>query len=173
MKILFITAWFPNEDNLAAGVFVRDHAKAVSNCGDQVVVIYAKRARFWTRRVYQISNTLEDGIRILRIHYSPSPFRTINHLIYLLGILKVCNQVIRAGFRPEIIHAHVYTAGVPAAILGGLFRIPVVLSEHWSGYAQRQLGISHMIWALPWVLRKVRSGRMPLSEHDLALVSEK
>ncbi len=34
-------------------------------------------------------------------------------------------------------------------------------------------GFLRMIRALPWVMKKVRSGRIPLSEHDLAVVSEK
>ncbi len=124
MKILFITAWYPNEDNPAAGIFVREHAKAVSTCGDQVVVIYGKRAMIRTKRLHRISDTLEEGIRTLRIHYSASPFRTVNYLICLSGILKVCNQVIPEDFRPEIIHTHIYTAGVPPRFLGESSEFP-------------------------------------------------
>ncbi len=29
LKVLFITAWYPNREHPVAGVFVREHAKAV------------------------------------------------------------------------------------------------------------------------------------------------
>ena len=41
------------------------------------------------------------------------------------------------GFRPDVIHAHVYGAAVPAAIVAG--RVPLVVTEHYSGVAHRSL----------------------------------
>ncbi len=46
----------------------------------------------------------------------------------------------RAGFRPDVLHVHVYDAGVPAAIFGRLGRIPVAASEHFSSFPARGLG---------------------------------
>lgn len=139
MKILFITAWYPTEENPVKGVFVREHAKAVSAIGDEVIVIYGERAKTRMKGFYEFSDTLEEGLRTIRIAYFPSPFRPINYLIYLLSVLRVSQKLIKHEFKPEVIHAHIYSAGVPAVIVGRLYGIPVVISEHWSGFPRRTL----------------------------------
>lgn len=141
MKILFITTWYPNEDNPVEGIFVKEHAKAISMYGDEVTLVYCRRNKIRSKRIYQINESYEEGIRVVRIYYSPLPIRSINYLIFIFSILKTCSNLIQKGFRPDIIHANVYTAGVPAMILGKYYKIPMVLSEHWSGYATRKLGI--------------------------------
>src|SRR5262249_20027628 len=44
------------------------------------------------------------------------------------------------GFRPDLLHAHVYDAGGPALLIGRLNRIPVVVMEHFSSFSRRLLG---------------------------------
>jgi len=55
-------------------------------------------------------------------------------LFQIAGMLVVWRRLIRTGWRPEIVHAHVYSTGVPALILGRLSRAPVVVSEHYTGF---------------------------------------
>jgi glycosyltransferase involved in cell wall biosynthesis len=43
------------------------------------------------------------------------------------------------GFRPDVIHAHVYEAGLPAVLIGRLHKIPVVVSEHYTGFPRKLL----------------------------------
>jgi len=139
LKILFITAWYPTEENPVNGVFVREYAKAVSTVGDEVVVIHSQRAKTRIRGLYHYSDTLEDGIRTIRISYFRSPFRTINYLIYLLSIFKMSQRIIREGFKPDIVHAHIFSAGVPSVLIGKIYRIPVVTTEHSSAFPMRTL----------------------------------
>jgi glycosyltransferase involved in cell wall biosynthesis len=40
----------------------------------------------------------------------------------------------REGWTPDVIHAHVFEAGVPAVLLGRLLRRPVVVSEHFTAF---------------------------------------
>jgi hypothetical protein len=48
-------------------------------------------------------------------------------------------KIIEERILPEIIHAHVFTAGLPALILGRLYGIPIVLTEHWTKFPRRKL----------------------------------
>jgi glycosyltransferase involved in cell wall biosynthesis len=159
LKILFITAWYPTKQNPVSGIFIQEHAKAVAVFGDEIIIIHSERGKTHTKGPYEFSDTLENGIRTIRISYFHSPFRLINYLIYLWSILKVSQKLIRGGFRPEVIHAHIYSAGVPAVIIGRLYGIPVVISEHWSGFPLRELtlmektmarfAMNHAQWILP------------------------
>jgi glycosyltransferase involved in cell wall biosynthesis len=68
--------------------------------------------------------------------------------------LVVARRLFKKEFIPEIIHAHVYTAGLPALILGRLYGIPVVLSEHWSKFPLRKLNVFEKILA-KFVMKRV------------------
>jgi glycosyltransferase involved in cell wall biosynthesis len=62
------------------------------------------------------------------------PLKLIGDLLYYWSLLTAFRKLIKGGWRPDIIHAHVFTAGVPAVLLGKLYRIPVVINERWSGF---------------------------------------
>ncbi len=139
MKILFLTAWYPTKENPVLGIFVQEHAKAVSISGDEIIVLYGESAKTHIKGFYQFSDSMEQGIRTIRISYYHSPFRPISYLIYLWSLVRVSQRLFRMGLKPEVIHAHVYLAGVPAVIIGKLYGIPVVISEHWSKFPRRNL----------------------------------
>jgi len=40
----------------------------------------------------------------------------------------------RGGFSPDVVHAHVYSAGLPALLLGRLSGASVVVTEHYTGF---------------------------------------
>jgi len=48
-------------------------------------------------------------------------------------------KLLNKGFRPDIIHAHIYEAGVPAVILGKIFNVPVIITEHFSAFTRQAL----------------------------------
>ncbi|AXV40954.1 glycosyltransferase [Methanobacterium sp. BAmetb5] len=60
-------------------------------------------------------------------------------LIYYWGNFKAFRKLLKQGWKPDIINAHVFTAGVPAIILGKIYRIPVLISEHYSGFIKKDL----------------------------------
>ncbi|MCX5998703.1 MAG: glycosyltransferase [Chloroflexi bacterium] len=61
---------------------------------------------------------------------------------YYWNVFVAFRRMVKQGWRPDVIHAHVFTAGVPAVILGRLYRIPVVVTEHWSAISLRKLTFS-------------------------------
>ena len=139
LKILFLPAWYPSEENRIAGVFIREHAQAVALYND-VIVLYNEGAGNHVKGLYEIaSDKTEDGIRTIRIRHKKSPIPPTSYFICLWSIFKAFRKLMRGGWRPDIIHAHVYSAGVPAVILGKIYKLPVVITEHWSGFPRRIL----------------------------------
>ncbi|GAW94017.1 glycosyltransferase [Calderihabitans maritimus] len=139
LKILFLPSWYPSARNSVAGIFVRDHAKAV-NLYNDVVVLYSEGVTPLRRKLYEIAENNEEGIRTLRIRYRKSLIPKTSYFIYLFVIFRAFRKLLRDGFKPDVIHAHVYSAGVPAILLGKRYNIPVVISEHFSGFARKSLG---------------------------------
>lgn len=64
----------------------------------------------------------------------------VGYLLYYGSIFATFRKLVREGWRPDVIHAHVFTAGVPAVILGKFYKIPVVVTEHTTNVATHSLG---------------------------------
>jgi glycosyltransferase involved in cell wall biosynthesis len=133
LKILHIAGWYPSKRNPVAGIFVREHVKATALYND-VVVLYSEGVDREIRGLYQIEDNIEDGIRTLRLRYRKSPIPKTTYFIYLWAMFRAFAKLIEEGFRPDVIHAHIYSAGVPAVLLGMWHRIPVVITEHSTAF---------------------------------------
>ena len=173
LKVLFLPASYPSDVNPVAGIFIREHARAVSRYND-VVVLYAHPDPAPQRRHSPtVSEVSEDGIRTIRVRYGgiifywwrritsggqqpvtssgtngriagwqrllAVPRVIVADLVYYRRILSSFRRLVGEGWRPDIIHAHVYSAAVPAVMLGRLYRIPVVVSEHSSAFPRHLL----------------------------------
>ena len=56
---------------------------------------------------------------------------------YYLGVWIGFRMVLKKGWKPDLIHAHVFFAGVSSVILGKSFKIPVVITEHFSVFLKK------------------------------------
>lgn len=140
LKVLFITSWYPNKENPIEGTFVYEHAKSVSLYSD-IVVLFPKKSNYInSKKKWQIvSDNYEDGIRTLRVNYRVSSIPKTSYLLYLWSIGQALKKLLNENWKPDIIHAHIYSAGVPAIILGRIYKIPVVITEHFSAFPLRKL----------------------------------
>lgn len=142
LKILFVTTWYPTADRPVDGIFVREHAKAVQLYDDVVVLHCAgfdRALRASWRLVEEQDAGLTEGVRAYRLWWRLSPLPKTSYLFFVWAVLRAYLALQRAGFRPDVIHAHVYEASVPAAIVAQLFRLPLVITEHFSAFPRRAL----------------------------------
>jgi len=174
LKILFLPAWYPREENPVEGIFIREHAKAALLYNDIVVLFACPDSFPQSPKLYRISQDIEDGIRTIRVRHGgivsyfrrklvikeqnqsglsyleskPAiisrklfriPIRIIKWLLYYWSIFAAFHRLVKEGWRPDIIHAHIFIAGVPAVILGKIYRIPVIITEHWSVFPLNKL----------------------------------
>jgi glycosyltransferase involved in cell wall biosynthesis len=139
LRVLFLPAWYPTEENPVAGVFIKEHAKAVSLYND-VVVLYSEEAGKGVKGLYEtISDKIEDGIKTVRIKRKKSPLPKTSFIIYIWSIIAAFRRLLKEGWIPDVIHAHIYFAGVPAVILGKIYKMPVIITEHWSTFPRYTL----------------------------------
>jgi len=138
LKVLFLPASYPSEVNPIAAVFIKEHAKAASLFND-IKVLYAYPAlSIQPTGLYGISEDIEDGITTIRVRYRRH-LMILGMLFRYFSIFAVFRRLVKGGWRPDIIHAHFFTAGVPAVILGKMYRIPVVITEHSTSVATHSL----------------------------------
>ncbi|MBT8350419.1 MAG: glycosyltransferase [Deltaproteobacteria bacterium] len=134
MNILFLPAWYPTTERPVHGTFIKDHAKAVSTYNDVVVVYCETIARKDKYISNKISDKIEDGIRTIRIKHSDYYFGKLRQFIEIFHIFATIRMLTKNGWRPDIIHGHIFLSGFAAVIIGKIFKIPVVVSEHWSAF---------------------------------------
>jgi glycosyltransferase involved in cell wall biosynthesis len=87
----------------------------------------------------EADQALSEGIEAFHVVHRRVPLRGASYPLYLWAAVAAYRRLLAKGFRPDIIHAHVYGAGVPAALIATRSRLPFVLTEHFSGIAQRSL----------------------------------
>lgn len=126
MRVLFITPWFPTEENPVSGVFVKELAKAAA-LHDQVAVLYGRAEDEIKEGIYHISRETEEGIEIFRVSCRKLPM--LSNLLYLYSMFRAFQRV-KKSFNPEVIHAHTYTGGFIGVICGRAYKIPVIVTCH-------------------------------------------
>jgi glycosyltransferase involved in cell wall biosynthesis len=139
LKILFLPGWYPSENNKVFGIFVKEHARAVTLYND-VIVLYNEGSDRNCKKLWGVfSDKKEEGIRTIRIRHKELFIPKIDYFIFLYSIFISFGNLIKKGWRPDIIHAHVLSAALPAVILGIRHKIPVVITEHWTGFPRHSL----------------------------------
>ena len=131
LNVLILPAWYPTEHDPVAGVFVRDQARAVA-ARHQVAVLFGDCN---DHRGFSLTDRVEDGLRTIRVHWRRPPAQMLNPLFQIAACAAGLLRLRATGFRPDVIHAHVFSAGLAAVVLGRLTGVPVVVSEHYSGFA--------------------------------------
>jgi glycosyltransferase involved in cell wall biosynthesis len=147
MKILFLPAWYPTEKNITYGIFIKEHAKAAV-LYDDIIVIYNEEAEKGIKGIYKtISDKIEDGIRTIRIRHKKLFIPKISYFLYLLSIILSFKKLLEEGWRPDIIHVHVYSSGIPAVILSNVYGIPLIITEHTTDFSTHSVSILEKIKA--------------------------
>lgn len=123
---------------------MREHAKAVRDLGHRVVVLHLAGPRadrgggLWSMEE-ELDPALSEGIETQHVFLHRSRLRGASYGLYLSSAIRAYRRLRAGGFRPDVIHAHIYTAGVPAAMVGTRSGIPVVLTEQFSGFPRHTL----------------------------------
>jgi glycosyltransferase involved in cell wall biosynthesis len=151
MKVLLLPSWYPTEASRFNGVFVREQALALQTAGVEVEILHVPGEAGPGRGLWQISEELDPQIsagiptwrvtsRTIRVPGSRRLGFWLSYGLFLWSAVRGYRRIRSRGFKPDLINAHVYTAGMPAVVLGRLFKVPVVVSEHYTGFPRRTLG---------------------------------
>ena len=141
LRVLFVTAWYPNPDRPVEGIFIREHAKAVGRRDDVVVLHLAgvRSAGPWWDLQEERDVRWTEGVPTYRLWCRRSPIPHTTYLISLWSVWRAGRRLREAGLVPDVVHAHVYHSGIAAWMLAKLWRRPFVITEHSSAFARNSL----------------------------------
>ncbi len=137
-NILVIAKWYPNDDDPTKAIFVKEFVKAKA-LYNNVIVVHSELTS--TRRPkfpFEIIDRYEDGIRTIRFVYKCYPFK-LHRIINIIGWIYCLHKIRKENIRPDIIHFQEYDASIPAFIYAKREKIPLVITEHYSGFVKNSL----------------------------------
>ncbi len=145
LKILFLAKWYPNRFDSMLGLFVQRHAEAVSKYAHVnviSVVTVPKLNDVYEVQTKTIKNLSEIIIYTRKAKSFLSPLNTIiNGWRYIAAHLAAWKILQSTDFIPDITHVHVLTrAGIIALFFKIRYKVPYVITEHWSRYMQHHDG---------------------------------
>lgn len=145
LKVLFVTPWYPHPENIYDGIFVREHAMAAQLYHDATVLhCWCPSARNDSSPSWKLVGKEDvawtSGIPTYRLCYGGLPWvGDRGGISFTWAAFWGMRYLIRKMGRPDVIHAHVCLGGLPAVIVGRLYGIPTVVSEHWSVFLRHWL----------------------------------
>ncbi len=134
-QVLFLTSWYPSDENTTLGNFVVKHAQCSAEVAN-ITVLYARSSSKISE--VAIDDQVEDGVRVVRVYYPKESLR-----FPFLGSYKKFKSYKKAlwlGFRHinlkfDLVQVNVaFPAGLFALELKNKYNLPFVLLEHWTGY---------------------------------------
>ena len=135
-RVLVVPEWYPTAAQPTAGIFCREHARAAAIAGHDVVVV----ARESAAGRPMLTDAVEDGLRVVRVRTPAAAPGVLRTPIDVLAVGAGLRHLRARGWRPEILHAHVFSSGAVALPFAVASRIPLVVSEHLTAITRGALG---------------------------------
>jgi glycosyltransferase involved in cell wall biosynthesis len=133
-RVAILATWYPTASRPGSGVFVREQARALAAVAD-VVVIYPDPDDHRARRgAWMIEDALEDGLRTIRVHIARPRIPGARLVLFAAAVRSALRRLAREDWIPDVLHAH----GVGPALFAlpaRRRRVPLVVTEHYSGFA--------------------------------------
>ena len=136
-------------------MFIKETAKCIAH-EHNVTVLHCDTIRKTSSHSPGIFTERIDNVDVVHVFIKESFLPKT--LLTTLGILKGLNYI-QPKFSIDLIHAHLFSSAIP--FLWRLKNIPLVLTEHWSGFPLNQLGFLKIIAKL--VMRRSKTV-CPVSE---------
>lgn len=136
-SILFLPRWYPNKQDIQLGVFIREQAILLKDDFD-ISVIYVQADPQLSGDFEWVENTA-SGIREMIVYFKPGRgiFAKISNAKRYKKAQQLAYQ--KLGQRADLCHVHVpYRSAFLALELHHDKKIPMVITEHWSGHLNGQ-----------------------------------
>ncbi len=131
---MFIASWYPTKFLPFNGDFIQRHARAVALYCNVTVIHIASAEQNKKICIEDIEN---NGVREIRVFHRKVKgnlgiIKTFKNLFFKLKAFKKAFAIIE---RPDIVHLNVlFPAGVFALYLKRKYKLPYIVTEHWSKF---------------------------------------
>lgn len=136
--ILFLASWYPTQHDPTHGIFIQNHAKALSHFTN-VVVVYAYSTHGTSETDIQVNK--EGNLTEIILAYPKTTFTLpiAKHYAQFNNYINAYKKLLHYLLDHHIKVSHIQlNVAFPAAMILNLFKdhfkVPHTIVEHWSGY---------------------------------------
>lgn len=142
--ILLFPSSYPTSYAPVRGIFYREQAHALRECGERVGVVYPEHRRLRSFRPqdlgenhWQVTVRREEGLPTVRRHGWNAPFSWMRGELLRMQFRGLFSRYEQTFGRPDLLHSHgVFWGGYGARSVSRETGIPFVHTEHSTGYAR-------------------------------------
>lgn len=132
--VLFISSWYPNLNNKTHGIFVKRCAEAVA-LSNKVSVIHVYGQESFPDEI-KIESKTENNVFEIYVYFKKKNRNPLSKFSnYKSCYLKGLDYLVKNYGKPDLLQVNVlFPASVAALEILKHLNVPVVVSEHWTGY---------------------------------------
>ncbi len=117
-------------------------------------VLYAAPAVFPQKGRFVIKDYKRENFTETVVYYRQSSGKALNQVLLLLSLWRGFNHIKTKSGLPFVIHNHVvFPAGFFALFLSVIYRIPLLITEHWTGYANEDGRYENLSFVHHFIIR--------------------
>lgn len=161
MNILLLSGWYPNKHDLGDGIFVQKHAELIAEKQNLVVLTIIEDALIRNeKRLFEI-NKRDKLTEIIAYYKPPKSNNFLSKGYKYLRYLKTAWKGYHIAYKLldnkiDLIHLNIaFPAGIAALFLYYFKNINYVLTEHWTGYIDRNDHYSNAGFFKKAIIKKV------------------
>jgi glycosyltransferase involved in cell wall biosynthesis len=138
INVLFITPWYPSDENKSAGVFIQEHALAINQISDVNLLLYHTHVLRGSG-ILSVSRSLQEeknGLRVRTLRIEGRLWKFVYFFPFVLEYFVKKDLRENAAFSEpvDVIHSNVIH---PLGVIGSRLKKKLgakvhIISEHWS-----------------------------------------
>lgn len=137
LNILHWPTAYPDPDRYEnySAIFIQEHMLSTKNLVNNRVLFISPNGTKKKNKWHEQITTIENGIPVTRFYFNRSLNLTfLNLYIRLVLLIYFLELIVIKRFYPSIIHIHFHQSFFWAKLYSKLFKIPIVITEHWSAF---------------------------------------
>jgi glycosyltransferase involved in cell wall biosynthesis len=133
---LIIPSWYPTREQPLNGIFIKKHVQLISSF-IPCKVLYATAVNNSSEQEAGIEEATTGKVSEVTVYYKPSRIRFLNQLYQLYALWRGYRYILKQYGKPAVVHNHVvFPAGYFALFVAARLKLPLLITEHWSGYTK-------------------------------------
>lgn len=183
MNILHWPSSYPDYDRKDpySCIFIEEHIRSLAGYCNNRVLFISSESTISRSKWHEKKTTVEHGTPVTRLYFNQDLNKQfLNIYIRVIILLHFLRLIFIDRFYPDLVHAHFFSSGTWARPFCMLFRVKMVVTEHWTaliGYPDigpKRLAEAREVyeWA-SWVLPVSHHLEKGIINNTGAAISEK
>lgn len=170
--VLQVAGWYPENEKSTSGIFIKKQLELITQFQPSITLSVHESPQNAIHET-KINNSFTE----IRVFYSKGKMRWLYQLKLIAAFCRGYFHLQKKHGAPKLLHLHVvFPAGVFVWLLLLVNRIPLLITEHWTGYMDADGRYDKLPWLMKHITRALlhqAKGVAVVSQHLKHLLQQK